>query len=166
MNGDPALLDEVTALVEWPVAISGSFDERFLEVPAEALISSMQDHQKFFPVLEGSGDSNISNRFVAIANLESRDPGAVRDGYERVIRPRLADARFFLEQDSRQPFADLVDGLDQVVFQQSIGTIGDKSQRISSLSGKIADLVGEDSEAAARAGLLSKCDLVHRQVGG
>jgi len=162
---DSALLDEVNNLVEWPTAIACSFDEDFLEVPHEALIASMQDHQKFFPVGDANNAGRVSNRFVAIANIESRDVEAVREGYERVIRPRLADARFFLEQDQKHPLDEWLSMLDRVVFQQKIGTVGDKSRRVSEISQKLAELLSQDQTHALRAALLCKCDLMSQMVG-
>jgi len=162
---DPGLLDEVNNLVEWPFAVGCTFDEEFLAVPHAALIASMQAHQKFFPVMESAGSGKISNRFIAVSNLESKHPPSVRAGYERVIRPRLADARFFLQQDMKQTLEMFSDSLDQVVFQQKIGTIGDKSRRISQLSKKIAEILSVDSVHAARAASLSKCDLMSQMVG-
>jgi len=162
---DPDLLDEVNNLVEWPVAVACRFEEAFLEVPHAALIASMQDHQKFFPVKDPAGAGQVSNRFVAIANLESRNVGVVREGYERVIRPRLADARFFLEQDQKQPLSAHLSTLDRVVFQQKIGTLGDKSRRIASISRTLGEILNVDPDSAARAGLLAKCDLMTQMVG-
>ncbi|MCH8227793.1 MAG: glycine--tRNA ligase subunit beta [Proteobacteria bacterium] len=162
---DPDLLDEVNNLVEWPVAIGCTFDQEFLAVPHAALIASMQDHQKFFPVMESGNSGKISNRFIAVSNLESEHLPSVRAGYERVIRPRLADARFFLQQDMKQTLESFSDRLDQLVFQQKIGTIGDKSTRISRLSKKIAEILSIDSVHAERAAFLSKCDLMSQMVG-
>jgi glycyl-tRNA synthetase beta chain len=162
---DPDLLDEVNNLVEWPVAVACTFDEEFLAVPHAALIASMQDHQKFFPVMESGGTEKITNRFIAVSNLESDHPPSVRAGYERVIRPRLADARFFLQQDMKQTLESFSDSLNQAIFQQKIGTIGDKSTRIAELSKKIAEILSFDSFHAERAGSLSKCDLMSQMVG-
>ena len=162
---DPALLDEVNNLVEWPVPVACRFEEVFLQVPHVALVASMQDHQKFFPVGDAGHPGLVTNRFMAIANLESRDVDAVREGYERVIRPRLADARFFLEQDERQPLDAYLAALDDVVFQQKIGTIGDKSRRIAAISEKLAEICGLDQKAGSRAALLAKCDLMTLMVG-
>jgi glycyl-tRNA synthetase beta chain len=162
---DPGLLDEVNNLVEWPVPIACRFEEAFLQVPHVALVASMQDHQKFFPVQDAGQSGRVSNRFVAIANLESRDVSAVREGYERVIRPRLADARFFLEQDQKQSLDSYLPALDRVVFQQKIGTIGDKSRRISSVSTKLAEILELDQGTASRAALIAKCDLLTQMVG-
>jgi len=162
---DPGLLDEVNNLVEWPVAVGCAFDEEFLAVPHAVLIASMQDHQKFFPVMEATDYGKISNRFVAVSNLDSEHLPSVREGYERVIRPRLADARFFLQQDMKQTLESFVGSLDQVVFQQKIGTIGDKSRRISAISKKIAETLSFNSIHAERAASLSKCDLMSQMVG-
>ncbi len=161
---EPGLLDEVNNLVEWPVAIACSFDADFLAVPHEALVASMQDHQKFFPVAADDGSGGVTNRFVAIANLESADPSQVRAGFERVIRPRLADARFFLQQDLKQPLERYGAGLDDVVFQQKIGTVGDKSRRIAAVASKIAAKLGHEPEPAERAARLAKCDLMTQMV--
>lgn len=161
---DDSLLAEVTNLVEWPRSICGSFDEEFLNVPAEALVASMQDHQKFFPVVNLDG-GELMNRFIAVANLESQDFDAVREGFERVIRPRLADARFFWDQDNKTPFEDWSRQLDKIVFQNTLGSVGDKSKRIGIISKKIADETGVDSVAAQRAADLCKCDLVSQMVG-
>ncbi|MEJ2382829.1 MAG: glycine--tRNA ligase subunit beta [Xanthomonadales bacterium] len=162
---DPDLLREVTNLVEWPVAIACHFEPAFLEVPHAALIAAMQDHQKFFPVRDAANPGRVTNRFVAVANLESRDVDAVRAGYERVIRPRLADARFFLEQDLKVPLEGQLPALDRVVFQQKIGTVGDKTRRISSLSRQIAEDLNIDPAACERAARLAKCDLLSQMVG-
>jgi glycyl-tRNA synthetase beta chain len=162
---DPDLLREVTNLVEWPVAVPCRFEQAFLEVPHAALIAAMQDHQKFFPVRDSSDRERVTNRFIAIANLESHDPGAVRAGYERVIRPRLADARFFLEQDLKMPLDTLLPALDRVVFQKKIGTVGDKTRRIASISKMIAEDLNLDPATCARAAQLAKCDLLSQMVG-
>lgn len=162
---DPALLNEVNNLVEWPVPVAGSFEKEFLEVPHAALIASMQDHQKFFPVREALDSERVSNHFIAVANIESRDVKQVRQGFERVIRPRLADARFFLEQDRKEALDSKLMHLDRVIFQQKIGTVGDKSRRISAISEKLADLMNVDSKLCARAALLAKCDLLTHMVG-
>ena len=159
---DDDLLDEVTALVEWPVAISGGFDPRFLEVPAEALVSSMQDHQKYFPVVDSRG--SLMPHFITVANLESRDPDQVRAGNERVIRPRLTDAAFFWEQDRKQPLHTRQQRLASMVFQKKLGTLLDKSQRVARLGRAIADAIEADPDQAERAALLAKCDLLTQMV--
>jgi len=161
---DDDLLAEVTNLVEWPRSICGSFDEEFLSVPAEALIASMQDHQKFFPVISIE-QGVLMNRFIAVANLDSRDFSAVREGFERVIRPRLADARFFWEQDNKFPIENWVKQLDDIVFQNTLGSVGDKSRRMAVISQKIAEETGIDATLARRAASLCKCDLVSQMVG-
>jgi len=160
---DPDLLDEVTALVEWPVAILGRFDPRFLEVPAEALVKTMQEHQKYFPVVNGQGE--LQPNFIAIANIESREPEQVRAGNERVIRPRFSDAAFFWEQDLKQPLEAQISSLKTVVFQERLGSLHDKSQRIANLAREIADRLGMDPALAERAAKLCKCDLMTQMVG-
>jgi len=161
---DNNLLAEVTNLVEWPRSICGSFDTEFLSVPAEALIASMQDHQKFFPVVSTSS-SELMNRFIAVANLESLDFDAVREGFERVIRPRLSDARFFWDQDNKSSIESWIPQLENIVFQNTLGSVGDKSRRIAAISKKLADVTGFNSVAAERAATLCKCDLVSQMVG-
>ena len=161
---DTALLEEVTNLVEWPRSICGSFDSTFLAVPSEALVASMQDHQKFFPVLDKDSQQLLA-RFIAVANLDSKDFDAVRCGFERVIQPRLADAQFFWEQDNKTPFADHLSQLGSVVFQNNLGTVRDKSQRIAAISKMIAQRTFVDVDASERAGLLCKCDLISHMVG-
>lgn len=160
---DEALLEEVTALVEWPVTLHGSFDTRFLEVPAEALISSMQDHQKYFPVVDADG--RLMPHFVTVANLESRDPEQIRAGNERVIRPRLADAAFFWNQDRKHPLADRMQQLASVVFQERLGSLADKQQRVAALAERIATDLDSDAQLARRAAMLGKCDLLTHMVG-
>lgn len=155
---DPDLLDEVTALVEWPVALTGSFEERFLAVPQEALISSMKTHQKYFHVVDEKG--KLKPHFITIANLESTAPEQVVAGNERVIRPRLSDAAFFFETDKKTPLIDRVPSLGNIVFQQKLGTLLDKTERLRLLSGALAPLVGAPVELAQRAAQLCKADLV------
>ena len=162
---DAILLDEVNNLVEWPSAISCSFDAEFLAVPHKALVASMQDHQKFFPVAEAADSERITNRFIAIANLDSADPAQVRQGFERVIRPRLADARFFLQQDQKRPLADYASALDAVVFQNKIGSLGDKSRRLAALSDHLSAEFGIEPALARRSAELCKCDLLTQMVG-
>jgi glycyl-tRNA synthetase beta chain len=156
------LLDEVTALVEWPVAISGRFDEDFLQVPAEALISSMQDHQKYFPVVDSNG--TLLPHFITVANLVSKDPQQIRAGNERVIRPRLSDAAFFWNQDRKQPLEKRADSLRNVVFEEQLGTLFDKQERIASIAAVIATAIGSDAALAQRAARLCKCDLLTHMV--
>jgi glycyl-tRNA synthetase beta chain len=159
---DPVLLDEVTALVEWPVALTGNFDTAFLAVPKEALISSMKGHQKFFHVLDA--DDNILPHFITLSNLVSRDPAQVIAGNEKVIRPRLADAAFFFEQDKRNSLASRIEKLKTVVFQQELGTVYEKSQRVAALATAMAGMLRADQELAARAAALGKCDLLTSMV--
>ncbi|MCP4042616.1 MAG: glycine--tRNA ligase subunit beta [Gammaproteobacteria bacterium] len=157
------LLDEVTSLVEWPVAIAGSFDQRFLEVPAEALVATMKGHQKYFH-LEDS-DGNLLPHFITVSNIESSNPDAVRAGNERVIRPRLTDAEFFWQQDRATPLAARVSTLKNVVFQQKLGTLRDKSRRVVHLAEQISSRLGSDPDLGRRAAELSKCDLSTDMVG-
>ncbi|MGN8259230.1 glycine--tRNA ligase subunit beta [Pseudomonas sp. SMSB3] len=159
----PALLDEVTALVEWPVPLVCSFEERFLEVPQEALITTMQDNQKYFCLLDGEG--KLLPRFITVANVESRDPQQIVQGNEKVVRPRLTDAEFFFKQDKKQPLASFNERLKNVVFQAQLGSVYDKAERVSKLAAFIAPLIGGDAQRAGRAGLLSKCDLATEMVG-
>lgn len=161
---DENLLDEVNCLVEWPRSVNGSFDKEFLEVPAEALIASMQDHQKFFPVVDRESEA-LQATFIAVANLDSLDFNAVRAGFERVIRPRLADARFFWDQDKKSPLEDWLIQLGNIVFQDKLGSVRDKSQRVSEISRNLATNSRIDDTVAERAALLCKCDLVSQMVG-
>ena len=158
----PELVDEVTALVEWPVALAGNFEPRFLNVPAEALISTMQDHQRYFPVVDSNG--KMLPHFITITNLESRDPAQVRAGNERVIRPRFSDAEFFWNQDRKQPLAAHQDALGKVIFQQRLGTVAAKSVRVAALAQFIAEHSGGNPAWAERAALLGKCDLLTHMV--
>lgn len=159
----PALLDEVTALVEWPVPLVCSFEERFLEVPQEALITTMQDNQKYFCLLDANG--KLLPRFITVANIESKDPAQIVAGNEKVVRPRLTDAEFFFKQDKKQKLDSFNDRLKNVVFQAQLGTVYDKAERVSRLAGLIAERTGGDKQRAARAGLLCKCDLATEMVG-
>ena len=160
---DDALLDEVTALVEWPVALSGTFDATFLRVPPEALISSMQGHQKYFP-LRGA-DGRLLPRFITVANLQSRDPAQVIAGNERVIRPRLADAAFFWDQDRRRSLAERIPELKDVLFQKQLGSLHDKCARIAALGQRFAAEFGVERAQIERAAWLSKTDLLTAMVG-
>lgn len=160
---DPALLDEVTGMNEWPLAVVGSFEARFLDVPHEALVSAMKGHQKYFHVVSDAGE--LMPVFVTVSNIESRNPDVVRSGNERVIRPRLADAAFFWEQDCARPLADHVEALKRVLFQKELGTLHDKSERLVVLAAHIADALGDDADAARRAAVLAKCDLLSGMVG-
>jgi glycyl-tRNA synthetase beta chain len=160
---NPDLLDEVTGLVEWPVALAGNFDERFLELPAEALISSMEGHQKYFAVQSAAG--SLLPHFITISNIASQDPAQVVAGNERVILPRLSDAAFFWDTDRKQPLAARQEQLKTIVFQNKLGTVYDKSARVATLAAEIATQIGGDAALAERAAKLAKCDLVTEMVG-
>ena len=152
-----SLLNEVAALVEWPVSLCGKFDDAFLEVPAQALVSSMAEHQKYFHLVNDKGE--IQPYFITVSNLISKDPQAVIDGNERVIRPRLADAAFFFETDKKATLESRNPALEKVVFQADLGSLADKTKRIAALAGTIASQIGANAEQAKRAGLLAKADL-------
>ncbi|MFT7246278.1 MAG: glycyl-tRNA synthetase beta chain [Candidatus Azotimanducaceae bacterium] len=159
---DDALLDEVTALVEWPVALMGKFDPAFLAVPEEALISAMKEHQRYFHMTDDSGE--MLARFITISNIESKNPQTVISGNERVILPRLSDARFFFEKDKKQSLESKLERLSSVVFQSELGSYRDKTQRLEILASFIADSLGANCAAAARAARLCKSDLVTDMV--
>lgn len=159
---DDELVEEVAALVEWPVALTASFDQGFLAVPKEPLIVTMKDDQRYFPVEDGKG--NLLPQFIFITNIESRDPQQIIKGNEKVVRPRLADAQFFFESDKKAPLESRVAALDSVLFQKQLGSIGDKARRISVLAGKIANQLTADVKTSERAGLLCKADLVSDMV--
>ncbi len=159
---DDELLNEVTGLVEWPVTLIGSFDSSFLNVPAEPLIYSMKDHQKYFPVL--AKDGQLMNKFIFVANIESKDPQQVIFGNEKVIRPRLADAEFFFNTDKKQTLESRLVKLESVLFQKQLGSVKEKSERIAKLSEFIASKLNENTQDAYRAGLLSKTDLLTDMV--
>ena len=158
-----ALLDEVTALVEWPVPLAGRFDERFLELPAEVPIATMQDHQRYFPVRDARGA--LMPWFVTVANLESSDPAQIVAGNERVVRPRLSDAAFFYATDRQQRLDARLDGLRRVTFQTQLGSLHDKTERVRALARSIATAIGGDTRLADRAAELAKCDLITSMVG-
>lgn len=160
---EPGILEEVNGLVEWPKAILCGFDREFLSVPQEALIATMEANQKFFPMLDGEG--NLSERFVGIANIESKDEAEVRKGYERVIRPRFSDAKFFFDEDLKQGLTAMGGGLSSVTYQAKLGTVADKAARVATLARLIASEVGVDRALAERAAQLSKNDLQSRMVG-
>ena len=160
---DDALLDEVTALVEWPVPVTGNFDESFLELPREVVISTLSSHQRYFPV--AGKDGALLPVFITIANLESVDPEQVRNGNERVILPRLADAAFFWESDRKTTLDKRREALRDVVYQRGLGTVHDKSERIATLAASIASSLGADPAVVQRAAALAKCDLVTGMVG-
>ncbi|TEW54097.1 glycine--tRNA ligase subunit beta [Psychromonas sp. RZ22] len=159
---DDELLEEVTSLVEWPVTLVGSFEEKFLEVPSEALIYTMKDNQKYFPVLDKEG--NLLPRFIFVSNIVSRDPKQVVSGNEKVVRPRLADAEFFFETDKKKTLESRLDSLSTVLFQKQLGTLKEKSERISAVAEKVATKIEANPEHAQRAGLLSKADLMSEMV--
>lgn len=159
---DPALLDEVTALNEWPVPLIGNFEARFLDVPPEALISSMKEHQKYFHVVDSDG--KLMPLFITIANIESREPARVVAGNEKVIRPRLSDAAFFYETDKKKTLAERRQQLKSIVFQEQLGTVYDKTQRIARLGAYLAPFTGAAENNATRAGELCKSDLVSEMV--
>ena len=160
---DELLLDEVCALVEYPRAFSGSFDKKFLDIPQEAIISAMKSHQKYFHLVDIQGQ--LLPLFISVANIESTNIKAIVDGNERVIHPRLADSEFFWSQDKAKKLEERLPDLDSVMFMKSLGSMGQKAKRIESLSSHISDLVGFDQKASARAGLLSKSDLLSEMVG-
>lgn len=160
---DEALLDEVTSLVEYPVALTGKFEEEFLDLPPEALILTMKSHQKCFYLVDKKG--KLLPKFITISNLQSKDPSKVVEGYERVIRPRLADARFFYETDKKHSLESRLQQLNTVIFQEKLGTIYEKSQRVAALTTAIAERIGADSTLCSRAATLAKCDLLTLMVG-
>jgi glycyl-tRNA synthetase beta chain len=159
---DDDLLDEVTALNEWPVPISASFEEKFLEVPQEALVLTMKKNQKYFPLFDD--DNKLMNHFITIANVDSPKPEIIKEGNERVVRPRLADAMFFWQQDGKRRLEDHQESLKKVVFQKQLGSMYEKSERVAALASYIARHIGGDEELARRAGMLSRCDLVTEMV--
>jgi len=158
-----ALLEEVNCLVEWPKAVLCSFEPDFLRVPPEALVLTMETNQKFFPVMDADG--KLTEKFIGIANIESKDPDEVRKGYERVIRPRFADAAFFYDEDLKQGLASMAEGLASVTYQQKLGTVADKSARVAALAREIASRIGASPADADRAAVLAKADLQSRLVG-
>ena len=162
VDGD-SLYDEVAALVEWPVPVLGSFDEKFLALPRECVVSTLTGHQRYFPVADKN--DKLLPKFITVANLESKDPDQVRDGNERVIRPRLADAAFFWDNDRQKTLASRSDGLRDVVYQQGLGSLFDKSQRVAAISAWLVAAVAHDPENIERAAALAKCDLISGMVG-
>ncbi|MFT4711783.1 MAG: glycyl-tRNA synthetase beta chain [Candidatus Azotimanducaceae bacterium] len=159
---DEILLEEVAALVEWPVAMAGDFDQRFLDVPEEALVSAMKEHQRYFHLVDSNG--KLLPKFITVANIESKNSDAVVKGNERVITPRLSDAAFFFNQDKKSSLESKIPRLEQVVFQKELGSYKAKVERVSQLSGMIARSLDKDVVAASRAGLLCKSDLVSNMV--
>lgn len=160
---DESLLEEVTGLVEYPVALTGKFDEHYLEVPSEALISAMKSHQKYFYLVDEN--SKLLPLFITVSNIRSTDPAQVIEGNERVIRPRLADAKFFFDTDKQQTLESRLEQLKKVVFQAKLGTVYERSVRVANLSRTIASTLNENEDFCHRAALLSKCDLVTNMVG-
>jgi glycyl-tRNA synthetase beta chain len=157
------LLDEIANLTEWPVAIACTFERAFLDVPPEALVMTMETNQKFVPVFDADGQ--LTEHFIGVANIASKDPAEIRKGYERVIRPRFADAKFFWDADLKTPLADYQEGLKTVTYQQSLGSLWDKTVRVAELARVIANRVGVDAGKATHAAALAKCDLLTRMVG-
>jgi glycyl-tRNA synthetase beta chain len=158
-----ALLDEVTALVEWPVAVAGRFEDRFLALPREVLISTLQDHQRYFAVEDSGG--GLLAWFITVSNIDSPQPDVVRAGNERVVRPRLSDAAFFWEQDHKRALAARLPELDGVTFQAQLGSQGERVQRITAVASAVAAALGADEPTARRAAQLCKCDLLTAMVG-
>ncbi|MFT6100879.1 MAG: glycyl-tRNA synthetase beta chain [Arenicella sp.] len=163
IEGDQALLDEVTGLVEYPTAVIGNFDQSFLDVPQECLISSMRDHQKYFHVVDASG--KLMPHFITISNIESKNPDQVRSGNEKVLRARLSDAQFFWLTDQKIKLADRVELLSKVTFHAKLGSVLQKAHRLQQLAGSLASKMGGDSAVAERGALLAKADLVSDMVG-
>ncbi len=159
---DPALLDEVTSMVEWPQVIVGEFEAHFLDVPSEALISAMKKHQKYFHLVDSN--EQLMPYFITISNIESTDPQQIKQGNERVIRPRLSDASFFWSQDKKTPLENKLERLKTVVFQNKLGTVYDKTQRVTALAAIIAAQLESDVSLAQRAAQLAKCDLMTEMV--
>lgn len=162
VNGE-LLFDEVASLVEWPVPMTGSFDEKYLRLPREVVVSTLTGHQRYFPVADKSGQ--LLPHFITVANIKSTDPEQVRSGNERVIHPRLADAAFFWDGDRRTPLAARIDALREVVYQHGLGSLADKGARVAALASWIATALGHDVSNVVRAAELSKCDLITDMVG-
>lgn len=156
------LVEEVTGLVEWPVVLTATFEEKYLKVPAEALVYTMKGDQKYFPVY--CGDNQLLPNFIFVSNIESKEPRFVIEGNEKVVRPRLADAEFFFDTDRKEKLIDRLPMLEKAIFQKKLGTIKDKTDRITELAGYIADKLNADIDQAKRAGLLAKCDLMTSMV--
>ncbi|MFC1237375.1 glycine--tRNA ligase subunit beta [Vibrio sp. F74] len=159
---DDDLVEEVTSLVEWPVVLTASFEQEFLNVPSEALVYTMKGDQKYFPVYDEN--KNLLPKFIFVSNIESKDPRQVIEGNEKVVRPRLADAEFFFNTDRKRPLIDRLPELETAIFQKQLGTIKDKTDRIVLLAGHIAKQIGADVEKSTRAALLAKCDLMTSMV--
>ena len=159
---EESLLEEVTSLVEYPNVLAAKFEERFLAVPAEALVYTMKGDQKYFPIYDKDG--KLLPHFIFVSNINPEDPSAIIEGNEKVVRPRLTDAEFFFKTDLKQKLVDRLPRLETVLFQQQLGTLKDKTDRIEQLAGEIAKQIGADEAKAKRAGLLSKCDLMTNMV--
>ena len=159
---EESLLEEVTSLVEYPNVLAAKFEERFLAVPAEALVYTMKGDQKYFPIYDKEG--KLLPHFIFVSNINPDDPSAIIEGNEKVVRPRLTDAEFFFKTDLKQKLVDRLPRLETVLFQQQLGTLKDKTDRIEQLAGEIAKQIGADEAKAKRAGLLSKCDLMTNMV--
>ena len=159
---EESLLEEVTSLVEYPNVLAAKFEERFLAVPAEALVYTMKGDQKYFPIYDKDG--KLLPHFIFVSNINPEDPAAIIEGNEKVVRPRLTDAEFFFKTDLKQKLVDRLPRLETVLFQQQLGTLKDKTDRIEQLAGEIAKQIGADEAKAKRAGLLSKCDLMTNMV--
>ncbi len=159
---EESLLEEVTSLVEYPNVLAAKFEERFLAVPAEALVYTMKGDQKYFPIYDKDG--KLLPHFIFVSNINPEDPTAIIEGNEKVVRPRLTDAEFFFKTDLKQKLVDRLPRLETVLFQQQLGTLKDKTDRIEKLAGEIAKQIGADEAKAKRAGLLSKCDLMTNMV--
>ena len=159
---EESLLEEVTSLVEYPNVLAAKFEERFLAVPAEALVYTMKGDQKYFPIYDNDG--KLLPHFIFVSNINPEDPTAIIEGNEKVVRPRLTDAEFFFKTDLKQKLIDRLPRLETVLFQQQLGTLKDKTDRIEQLAGEIAKQIGADEAKAKRAGLLSKCDLMTNMV--
>lgn len=159
---EESLLEEVTSLVEYPNVLAAKFEERFLAVPAEALVYTMKGDQKYFPIYDKNG--KLLPHFIFVSNINPEDPTAIIEGNEKVVRPRLTDAEFFFKTDLKQKLVDRLPRLETVLFQQQLGTLKDKTDRIEQLAGEIAKQIGADEAKAKRAGLLSKCDLMTNMV--
>lgn len=156
------LVEEVTSLVEWPVVLTAKFEQEFLNVPSEALVYTMKGDQKYFPVYDQ--EKNLLPNFIFVTNIESKEPRHIIEGNEKVVRPRLADAEFFFNTDRKRPLIDRLPELEQAIFQKQLGTIKDKTDRITELAGYIAEQIGADVDKSQRAGLLAKCDLMTSMV--
>lgn len=156
------LFEEITGLVEWPIAVAAEFDAKYLELPEAVLITTLAHHQRFIPLRDKAG--RLSTHFIAVMNIESRDPAQLRSGLERVVRPRLEDAEFYYLRDRERPLAEYAPALESLAFGAKLGSMAEKNERLEKLSGALAEAVGADGQAAARAGHLAKCDLVTGMV--